>query len=303
MKKKCFICFFVLFIENLFAQSIVFETRSRIGFSFSNIDEFVYENNIKSSHIQWKNYKPFVGFNANFSIYDIVVKFELKTAIPVALGCVIDKDFFISEQNSISLYSCHDLITDKDYSFDFEILYNFDCNILNLGIGLSAGYSNVKMEATDGYLQYPIDNNEWNGKESKNNLNGTVITYEQSRFVAGLSFLLQKKSGKFGFLFGYCFYPITKIECIDNHFLRSVQFIDNLKAGFAYKINLCIDFTIKNDVGLFLYTEFSSLKSKGNTFANPLGVITHNTIGLDQTCTAGTNYYDLGISLGYIIKM
>ena len=152
----------------------------------------VYSNNIKESHLEWHNYKPSVGINAVVSVENFICDFTVQSCIPVALGKVTDKDFFISEQNPIAMFSEHNLITDKDYSFELNLSYKFNLPILNIGLGASGIYSNTKMEAVDGYLQYPDGHKEWTGNENKDFLNGTVISYEQSRFLAGMTIFFAK---------------------------------------------------------------------------------------------------------------
>lgn len=300
---KKFLVSIILFfsVNSIFSQIINFKLCPILGFSISNVNEFVYNKDLKESHLEWKNYKPFIGINAICLIQNFIIDFKAQNAIPVTLGSVTDKDF--SETNAISMYSYHNLITNKDYSFELNLSYNFIFPIFNIGLGLSGVYSNIKMEAVDGYLQYPIGNDKWTGNESKQYLNGTVISYEQSRFMLGLLISLQKQIKYFSFGLTGNFYPFVRIDCIDNHFLRSIQFLDSLQNGCAFKVKACIEWKIKNDFWLFFNTDYSFAKANGNTFINSLGIITHETTKVEENYSAATSYYDLNLTFGFIIKI
>lgn len=302
MKKFFLAVVLVLSVNYAFSQDVVLKLRPLFGFSVSSVNELVYKNGVKESHLEWKNYKPSIGINVVCAIQNFIMDFKLQSAIPVALGNVTDKDFF-TETNSISMYSWHDLITDKDYSFDFNLSYKFDLPVFIIGLGLSTIYSNIKMEATDGYLQYPVGNNVWTGNENKEYLNGTVISYEQSRFIAGFLLFLQKEYNYFAFTVTGCFYPVVRVECIDNHFLRAVQFLDYMKDGISYKIKSQVDWKINEKCCLFINADFIYLNAEGDTSINSLGIITYDTTELDETCSAATSYYDLVFTLGFEIKI
>ena len=303
MKKLILLFAFVLSMQSISSQKFTFEIAPFVGVSFAKIDELVYSNNIKESQIEGKNYKPFVGINTVFLMQNFMCDFTVQSCIPVALGIVTDKDFFISEQNPIAMFSEHNLITDKDYLFELNLSYKFNLPVLNFGLGVSGIYSNTKMEAVDGYLQYPENHKEWTGNESKDFLNGTVISYEQSRFLAGMTIFMEKEFSCLSFLLKGSFYPFVSVECIDNHFLRSVQFLDSMKEGFAYSVKFNADWKINKTNSLFLNTSFSYLAAEGNSFVNPLGIITSETKEVDKTCTVATNYCDLSFVFGFLIQI
>lgn len=303
MKKLILLFAFTLSMHNISSQEIAFEITPLVGFSFSKIDELVYSNNIKESHLEWNNCKPCLGINAAFSIENFMCDFTVQSAIPVALGKVTDKDFFVSEENAISMFSEHNLITDKDYSIELNLSYKVNLPVLQMGFGVSGIYSNTKMEASDGYLQYPDGNQEWTGNENKDFLNGTVISYEQSRFFVGMTMFVQKDFSCLCFSLKGSFYPFVGVDCIDNHVLRSVQFLDSMKKGFAYSVKFNTEWKINKKNSLFLDTSFSYLTAEGNTSVNPLGIITSETKQLDKTCTVATNFYDLSFVLGFCINI
>lgn len=300
--KRIFFVIIIFSVNHLYSIDFSFKLSPLIGFSFSNVNEFVYNNNVKSSQLEWKNYKPLIGIDADCSINNIILDFKVQSSIPVALGNVTDKDFF--ETEAISMYSYHNLVTDKDYSFEVNLFYKFIFSFFSMGLGLSGIYSNIKMEATDGYLQYPSENNEWTENISKDYLNGTIMSYEQSRSMAGLSFFIEKEINYFSFALTGYFYPLIRIDSIDNHFLRSIQFIDSMKKGFSFKIKQNINWKINEKYCLSFNADFNYLEAKGNTCINPLGIITHDTVELDKTSNiATTSYYDLVFTLGFVIKV
>lgn len=303
MRKFFSVIILIFTASHIFPQAIAVKLSPLFGFSIGNINELVYENDIKESQLEWENYKPFIGINTTCSIRSFVIDFKVQSAIPVALGNMTDKDFAVSETSYISLYSRHNLITDKDYSFELNLSYKFILPFLGIGLGLTGAYSNIKMEATDGYLQYPAGNKAWTGNESKDYLNGTVISYEQSRCIAGLLFFIQSEFKYFYFSFTGCFYPIVQIECIDNHFLRSVQFLDHMEEGLAYRIKPHLGWKINTKYSVFINADFTYLEAKGNTRINSLGIISYDTTELDKSCSSATNYFDLVFTLGFAIKI
>ena len=72
-----------------------------------------------------------------------------------------------------------------------------------------------------------------------------------------------------------------------------------MKKGLSFKIKPSIDWKINERYCLFFNADFNYLKAKGSTRINPLGIITHDTVELDETCGAATSYYDLGIRNGF----
>lgn len=276
---------------------------SLIGFSFSKIDEYVYKNTIKESQLEWKNFKPFIGIDVLCAIRNFFIDLKVQSAIPVTLGNITDKDFLISEENVVSMFSSHDLITDKDYSFNVDLSYKIVFPFLELGLGLSSVYSNIKMEAIDGYLQYPIGSNIWTGDENKEYINGAVISYEQSRFLLGLLAFFQKKVSVFSFVLTGVFYPLVRVNCIDNHFLRSVQFLDFMKSGFSYSIKSDCIWNINEKYKLFFSFDFIYLKANGTTCINPLGIIVYETTELDENYRVATTFFDMSFILCFEIKI
>ena len=101
MKKLILLFAFVLSMQNICSQNFTFEIAPLVGFSFAKIDELVYSNNIKESHLEWHNYKPSVGINAVVLVENFICDFTMQSCIPVALGKVTDKDFLF--QNKIQL--------------------------------------------------------------------------------------------------------------------------------------------------------------------------------------------------------
>lgn len=303
IKKNILLIIYLCLISYLFSKELNFCITHLAGFSISNVNEFVYSNDIKESELEWKNYKPFIGIGSSIQINNFSLDFSVISSIPVALGNTTDKDYFITESNDICMYSKHNLITDKSYSFEVNFSYKFIFSYVDLDFWVSGIYSNIKMEAIDGYLQYPTGNNIWTGKESKEYLNGTVITYEQARYLVGIQFGLLKKIRNFEFNLISYFYPITYVNCIDNHYLRTIQFLDYMKSGNAYRIKAKLLWKINEKVNLIFDTDFNYLHAQGYTYINSLGIITSNTTELGKTCSSATNYYDLGFSLCCLIKM
>ncbi len=302
--KKVFFEIITIFLfMQVYSVDFSFQLTPSYGFSCSDISELVYEYDMKESQISWKNYKPVLGIDTTCLIQNFIIDFKIHNSIPVALGNVTDKDFFTDETNDISMYSEHNLITDKDYLFKVDFSYEFNFSLFAMGLGLSGIYSNTKMEAVDGFFQYPLDGTAWKGYESKTELNGTVMSYEQSRYLLGLKLSLQAEIKRLIFNIICYYYPFGKVDCVDNHFLRSIQFCDSMKDIFSCNAGFKLAWKINRTYRVFAEAEYTYLRAKGNTSVNSLGVINHGTKTLDETCTVGTNYYDLVFSVGLMINI
>ncbi|CAM4298702.1 omptin family outer membrane protease [Treponema peruense] len=298
MKKVFFLLVFVLY-ANHYVSGISFQICPFSGFEFGNISELVYENNVEVSELEWTQITPYIGITTKINLWNFLFDFTIKNAIPVALGRITDKDFSNAGSSYVSLYSEHNLITDKDYLFDLNIVYLFKINKLVAGLGISGFYSNLKMEAVDGYLQYPDDNTVWTGTENKDYLNGTSISYEQQKFAGGFYSIVQTNLQKFNLAFSFNIYPFIKVDCIDNHFFRSIQFLDNMTIGYCYRVNVIADWKISKNCILFFSVDYFYLEAFGTTSINPLGQINYGTRETKDSNNSATNESNFNFKAGF----
>lgn len=331
LKKKSIQLFSILFLVNKsYTVEANFSMNTWTGFSSCSIIENVYSDGIKESELKWENYKPLLGVDLSYKykletidynedpniikiggkdesdyINNIYIKVDLGayTAFPIAAGIVEDRDFSVDSLNNLIKYSNHNLITDKDYSLYSNICFHQGNEKFNLGVGFSARYSNIKMESDDGYLQYAPNGKVWTGKETKENLNGTAISYEQSRKMIGNIFYINAViCKKVPVSFTVYYYPEMTVEAIDNHFLRSTQFYDTMKSGYTLDFSLSIGWIFKENCFFYSKVNYEFFNSQGTTRVNSLGIVSHDTYDIKDNYTASTEYsnwiFSIGLSIG-----
>lgn len=281
-----------------------FSFKSDVSMSSNILYEKVFENGTKASELRWMGFSPVISVGLetliNSSYY---LGFSISSSIPTQIGNVTDKDFFINEKNNISKYSEHNVITDKDYCLSLDSFYVFSLPFskIDFMLGISGLYSNLKMETDDGYLQYPSGNMAWTGNEEKEYINGTAVSYEQSRIFAGFGFGISSKKESLRYftfsLMGYC-YPIVYISAIDNHFLRLTQFCDLMNKGFSARLKGDITLRISKKFALYTNLIFTFATASGSTYTNSIGLITQNTTE-SSSYTASTLYFNPMVTLGF----
>lgn len=278
--------------------------------SFSRINEYVFENTELLSEINWNGYRPGLRLGIEYCISNFDFLFSVYSAIPVESGYVIDRDFFTtgSNKSKATQYSKHDLITDKDYSFNLEAWYSVPLSKVRFSLGLSGIYSNFKAETDDGYLQYPQNSSDvWTGNEDKYFLNGTAITYEQQRLFAGFGFMVssnwQQSKHLTYFVKGFWF-PFVRIDAIDNHFLRLIQFCDSLNnKAHGFSVSGTCSYYFSENCGLNLSVIYRYLEAEGTTKTSPIGIITYNTADSGEGTVVKTDIKEFQINIGGVFKI
>jgi hypothetical protein len=294
---------FYLFGNGILPDGLTLSTSA--GFCINHIYENVFEKNEKESELEWKSYVPSLLCALDYSYSWFDAHFLLNSAIPVALGTITDKDFFLDGMGSVAKFSKHNVITDKDYLFQVDFWGLKEIGRLIFCVGTRGFYSNIKLETDDGYLQYPDEQKTWNGSEAVEYLNGTAITYEQSRFILG-----------FGLQLGYCFseknnfgcqvktfyYAFGWIQAIDNHFLRLTQFCDSMKgSGFSLEMSFSINLVEK--LCILCSIEYLNINADGYTSVNSIGIITQNTNQIGNSVLVSTKYSVSIFTVGLSCKL
>lgn len=294
------------FGESLNLTTSQFFLTSAICCNSISIYENVFENNEKSSELKWDSISPCILCSIGYSYKGFSSVLAVDSAIPIECGKMTDKDFFLNGTGAISLFSRHDVITDKDYSFILDLNYSRRISSFFFSLSLRGLYSNIKLESDDGYLQYPAENKEWNGTEKTEPLNGTAVTYEQSRFIAGFGVQIGSiwgKNDRFKCCFSFLYYPFVQIKAIDNHFLRMTQFCDLMKTGDGFDFELSLRILINEKLNIKTSFMDAVINANGETYINSIGIITQSTTKSSNTCSVSTKYNKLSFTLGLVYKI
>ncbi|MDR0457268.1 MAG: omptin family outer membrane protease [Treponema sp.] len=179
-----FFYYILFFSQCLFSIDIVkYEVEISTGVGVGRTNEYVYKGNKEISRLEWKeNLIPILIVNNQFDIFNFIINANILSGLPLAIknGIMEDYDYLIDNSNALSNYSEHDLYTDKHLNMTFQFGYSFGLGHFKLSPLVGFSYYTRKWSAVDGYLQYPINNNdEWTNNTPKSNVAGTGISYEQ----------------------------------------------------------------------------------------------------------------------------
>jgi outer membrane protease len=262
------------------ANGLEFSLITDFGLQSAYVQEMVYEGEKKISMLDWDHrIIPTSSITGKLEMYDAFLKLGMKFTIPALNGTMEDYDYLLSDSPNPSNYSFHDAYLDKDFTVAIEGGYEF--NIFDWFITPSIGfqYGNRKWTATDGYLQYPLAGN-WTGNETKTEINGPVIGYEQAvwfPFAAleiGYIYTLGNY-GKYRYSIQGSVHPFLRAETNDTNYLRSMHFYDTFNNGIGFKIVFSFEFkpTDPKGVGFILRTANERIHElTGDTTSNSTGV-------------------------------
>jgi outer membrane protease len=251
---------------------------SFISGTLNNIaKEYVYEDNKVISRLDWQDTKPvpFLQLKDILRINSFFFEINLLNAIPAQGGIMEDYDFIIPDTMEPSQYSKHDGYLDKHFDLSGELGYSLYLGNWILEPALGFLYRNRKWTASDGYLQYPISG-PWTGDEPKQELSGTVISYEQAVWFPMVSLEAEYIIKKiFGLRFTSKYYPYIWAETIDHHFLRDTRFYDTLEGGIGAKAGLVLRYYPRMDRNITInlgidYERIFNLT--GNTASGYIGI-------------------------------
>jgi outer membrane protease len=279
------------------------------GFQTGTTKETVYEGEKLISLLDWNDMLvPVSAITGRIGFRKIFLTLGMRFAVPVKGGTMEDYDFLIANSGEPSQYSRHDTYLDKDFSFVTE--GGYEISFFNWHVTPSAGfrYRNRKWTAAGGYLQYPLAG-PWTGAETKDNLNGPVIAYEQAIWFpygsleVGYTYTLGRH-GKYRFALGGSYYPYIRAETNDTHYLRNIQFYDTLK-GTGWNFAAGVEFIPGKPNGLGFsaragYERYHNLK--GDTASNGTGV-SAGQLATDEGYSAGMQSEQWYVSLSVILPL
>lgn len=291
-------------------QSIFgFGLNTYLGIKNGNVQELVFEDKTQISKLIWNQSISFqVGTDIDLRIWRFFLKMNLNTSIPIKCGDMEDFDYLTPNTNKISHYSKHDAYLDKDFYITTYLSFRIHINKKHYSLFPLAGftYQNRKWSAQNGYLQYPILSGQpWKGNEPKENLTGTIMSYEQAvwyPFVGIESKILINNKWSFG-LIGF-YYKYICIDSIDNHFLRLKQFYDIMRDGNGGKIEGWVIFKpikYNGNFGFKISFNYEYFKAYGNTSYNNIGINKHPFIQ-SNNFGSGTKSSLFSLTFGVIIS-
>ncbi len=189
--------------------------------------ELVYSKAVKISELDW-DLKPlyFTGFSFNTIFFD---KLFLNTGAWMALnenaGRMTDHDY--SEKGELINYSRHQCVFQKAVNYDVNSGYKFTINErFSLSGLVGFNYYILKMNARNGYFQYPI------GTASQP-FYGTGIALEQSYYVpyVGLGVVINTFNQMFFTRLFSIYSKLVYCSEKDYHFRRQIDIFSSMKYG------------------------------------------------------------------------
>jgi outer membrane protease len=285
---KNFIVFTLLLSFPVFASALDFSFDFGAGVKTARTHEYVYEGDKCISRLDWNDAAvPVVSFSGTLEVFNFFIQSGMTLTVPVQSGTMEDYDFLMEGSNEPSLYSFHDSYLDKDFSCSFALGYRFKTKKWVLSPSAGFSYYNRKWSASGGYLQYPASG-LWTGTEPKQNLNGTIIGYEQVLMSPSVSLQAgYALTSRFALFASGNFYPYVWAHSVDSHFLRDAQFYDTMEGGMGYAFELGGAFSpSKNSAMTFC------ISLQYEAFRNVAGTTASNVIGL----TEDANTIDEGYS-------
>ncbi len=303
---KCFCFMFFFSSAILFSQEnsfYDFSLETNLLLQTGVVDELVFENNLPLSKLKWRQYvTPLVNITYNARLSSVFLKSQVTSAIPIKSGILEDFDY-LSFSDTVTHYSKHDLYVDKSFSFDVQVSYRFKLTQkINIHPLVGFTYQNRKFTARDGYLQYPNVGEPWSDTLPITPLSGSSISYEQtilSPYVGVENILI------FNDLMvnaGLSFFPFVYVDALDNHYLRQVQFYDEMRGGYIFSLTTSLVMPISDtNYGLKFGLDYEYFRSTGKTGMNDLGVKQNDFI-LSQNSTAGTISNLFRVSVGFVLN-
>lgn len=297
-KKVFLIILLFLFLCSNFLfsfENFDFALESSIGVKSGKVDELVFENEKMISHLEWNIlFLPTMNLKTNFEFNNFIFNFNCTSVVPTKIGNLKDYDF-LSTDNNVTHFSKHDLIIDNDFSFNFDIGYNFlQLNKFSLLATIGFSYDNRKYSARDGYVEYAV----------KNELSGIVISYEQEIWYPFVKFdFAFIPNGFFEIKFSTLVFPYIFANTLDSHFLRQVQFYDVMRGGFGGELNLSLIAKFSKIDNLLFKTSltYQGMSCKGISFTNNIGMTTSNFV-LTENCILQIKSNFFTLNLGVVLK-
>jgi outer membrane protease len=258
------------------------------GIFYGTMSEFVYEGDQVLSRLDWQEYfVPYVALGLEVEVKNFVFYFSFLSVLSSTGGFMEDFDYMNPASAAYTHYSRHTARFEKHLEFNPMIGYMF--HLRNFTIIPRAGilYRTRKWSAVDGYLQYTIGSQPWSDSLPKQQLGGTVITYEESIWFpvvalgAGYTF-----RDRFEVYVEGDYYPYLEVNTIDTHVLRKTRFHDTMKGGMGLYGQMVWTYFPKHSDKM----SFAASIGWEGVYSNK-GIISLGALGLDPSMAIGRNNY------------
>ncbi|MDR2445507.1 MAG: omptin family outer membrane protease, partial [Spirochaetaceae bacterium] len=205
------------------------------GLFYGTMSEFVYEGDEVLSRLDWQEYfVPYAAVVLEFNVKNVLFYFSFLSVLSSTGGLMKDYDY-MDLGAAYTHYSQHTAKFEKHLEFNPAIGY-----LVTLGNFIIVPQAGVmlrtrKWSAVDGYTQYTQTGQVWSDSLPKQQLGGTIITYEESIWfpVIGLGFGYTFRERFQAYLLG-SYYPYMEVNTIDTHVLRKTRFHDTMKGGMGF---------------------------------------------------------------------
>jgi outer membrane protease len=288
--------------ENTGLFSVSVETFG--GVFFGSMTEEVYAGEALLSRIIWEEQiAPYIGLDLKFGAGRFFIQGRLLSTIPVESGKVKDTDWLDLDDEK-DLYSEHRSFLDKHFQMTGLISYAQPLGSVTLALAAGMVYRNRKWAAQDGFLQYAGIEEEWSESTPKEQVKGTVMTYESAMWFPLIeldaSYALSNRL-TVGLIAD--FYPYLSITTIDSHYLKGERYVDEMRGGMGLQITGNIIYTPRFFTGL----SFSAgviweriFPSRGQTAVADIGV--SGPLTIENGYYAGTESSLWHVELGMIVR-
>ena len=272
MRKVFILCFSLLtFVISAEESRVVLSYNSGLTYKTGYVDELVYNQSSILSKLHWEE-RNILGhiFNTSIRYGRLSLSGSMLYSLPCDRNYIQDYDYLFDE--NISHFSEHNNQLEKDVSLYLKATFCFPI-INSFEFIPYIGYfkSNKKFSAYNGYSQYP-EEGVWTGNESKKEVIGYVISYEQQidslLFGFDLTYLFNKK---LKLSFNAIYYPTLHIKSLDSHFLRKVQFLDVMDQEYAYELGLKLTYLLTTHLDILVNFSYQKIKCSGLSYSNSIG--------------------------------
>lgn len=285
---------------------------SMTGILWGHAEELVYANTGSSSllsQLVWPVEALFYqGSNLSyvsddFGRFGFFTDLSVKFGFPGLTGTVTDKDWISPNNSFLTNFSAHDSHSESALLVDFKLGYSFPLNrYLVIQPFLSYASMNFRWTARDGYLQYGPNTGSptpyttpWSSSFPQVPVYGTGMAYQQ--IWSFLSFGLDLGWNflpRWTLYAGMGFSPGAACWDQDDHFLRLLQFNENLSGGYGLEPQIRLVFAGSTRIDFSLSLSYRYIQGlRGDSYFQGIGVS-------GDTYTIGSYTYDMGTVYGPI---
>jgi outer membrane protease len=241
-----------------------FSFGTQFGFIHGQSLELVYPIDTKGelySELRW-DMKPvfYYGAQVSFGLADIMRRvgffssISYKIGVPADSGIMEDRDWWSTENDSLTVFSSHTNKTGDFYKLDALIGVSFPVkSYFYIMPFISGSWMYFSFAGRDGYgkearkktsfpaAYYPIDDNPY-----EYTFSGEVIRYKQDWFLIAAGFSIGTKLlSPFSFELSFQISPLTYCAAIDEHLSRRITFFDYTYMGLFLEPRGSFSFTME----------------------------------------------------------